>query len=683
MTVGKRIILVFVSFIVTMSLTGCAFDAQKSGKYTWIDSNIIDNQYIAGEKRLQDDFAANVNGEWLSEQVYDPVYKNSTFRSADLLVNKNKRALLDDMSVNSKNLDLVRTYDSLFTDLDYRKELGAEPLKKYLAYIDDIDDIDDVSSYILDNPKNPFALMLIKIDIKVYDENRDHYTIRALQPDYSLGKGLYYSMLNNKGIQKLEEIEKKVHYILEKAGYSKEEVDRLLSECFKFESELVALDPEFELNVDNINILDADDFFEYSGAYPLKEIFEHYGLADLPQYYGDYKYLSGLSGIYDDAHVEGMKAYFKVNLALDSGSFLDWDTYEYCSETEFDKSNPFYESSYTYMDRYLFVYLQRSFLNGAMDQAYLDAYYDQQTYSDVLEMCEKIRDMYKEIIDGKDWLSDDNKNNIRKKLDSIVFDIIKPSNTADYGNMKLLTKEEGGSLLDAYTVLNEAKIRHFADMAGMDYDRSFWDIYDSEVSTTQTNAFYDNWNNIVVIQAGILLGDFYSYDMKYEQKLGAIGSVLGHELSHAFDSSGVKYDKEGCWNALIEGDDMSAFSEKAGKVSAYYFGYKPFEGADAYPIDNQLSAEAIADMGGVRATLMIASKEEDFDYDLYFRSFASVWRKLDPKGVEIERIRTDVHPLAYLRVNVTLQQFDEFYDTYGIKEGDGMYLAPEKRIAIW
>ena len=682
MTVGKRIILVIVSFIVTMSLTGCAGDAKKSGKFTWIDSNVIENQYIAGEKRLQDDFAANVNGEWLSEQVYDPVYKNSTFRSADLLVNKNKRALLEDASVSSKNLELVRTYDSLFTDLDYRKELGAGPLKKYLAYIDEIEDIDGVSRYIMDNPKNPFALMLIGIDIKVYDQNRDHYTVRALQPEYSLGNNLYYSMLNNKGIQKLEEIEKKVHYILEKADYSKEEVDRLLSECFKFESELASLDPEFILN-DNINILTADEFFEYSGAYPLKDIFEHYGLADLPQYYGDLKYLSGLSGIYDDAHVEGMKAYFKVNLALDSRSFLDWDTYEYCAETEFDKSNPFYESSVTYMDRYLFVYLQRSFLSGAMDQAYLDAYYDQQTHSDVLDMCEKIRDTYKEIIDGKDWLSDDNKKNIRNKLDSVVFDIIKPSNTADYGDMKLLTKEEGGSLLDAYTVLNEAKIRHFADMAGMDYDRSFWDIYESELSTTQTNAFYDNWNNIVVIQAGILLGDFYSYDMKYEQKLGAIGSVLGHELSHAFDSSGVKYDKDGCWNALIEGDDMSAFSDKAGKVTAYYFGYKPFEGSDAYPIDNQLSAEAIADMGGVRVTLLIASKEEDFDYDLYFRSFASVWRKLDPKGVEIERIRTDPHPLAYLRVNVTLQQFDEFYETYGIKEGDDMYLAPEKRIAIW
>ena len=683
MKVIKRIVTGILSLALMLTLCSCEFGAQKSGKYTWIDSNIIDNQYIAGQKRLQDDYAANVNGEWLAKQVYDPVYKNSTFRSADLLINKNKRALLDDESVSSKNLELVRAYDGLFTDLDYRKKLGAGPLKKYLACIDDIKDIDDVSSYIMDNARNPFAYMLINIDIKEYDENRDHYTLRATQPKYSLGNSLYYSTLGNKGIQTLEQIENKAHYILEKAGYSKEEVDGLLSECFRFESELVALDPEFELNVNNINILDADGFFEYSGAYPLKALFEHYGLDDLPQYYGDYKYLSGLSGIYDDEHIEGMKAYFKVNLALDCEAFLDWDTYEYCMDTAFDRSNPFYEASYTYMDRYLFVHLQRSFLSGAMDQAYLDAYYDQETYDDILDMCEKFRDAYKEIIDEKDWLSDDNKKNIRNKLDSVVFDIMKPSNTADYGDMKLLTKEEGGSLLDAYTVLNEAKIRHYADMARMDYDRSFWDIYDPELSTTQTNAFYVRWKNIVMIQAGIILGDFYGYDMGYEQKLGAIGAVLGHELSHAFDSGGVSYDKDGHWNALIEGDDMSVFSDKAGKVTSYYFGYKPFEGADAYPIDNKLSAEAIADMGGVKSALVIASSIEDFDYDLFFRSYASVWRKMDPKGMEIDRIRTDVHPLSYLRVNVTLQQFDEFYETYGIKEGDNMYLAPEKRIAIW
>lgn len=666
------------------SLCACAGgNKPKTGKYAWIDSNIPENQYIASEKRLQDDFAAAATAEWLSNEVYDPVYRNSTFRSADLIVNKNKRAILDDKSLDSKNLELVRAYDGLFTDLEYRKELGTEPLKKYLAYIDDINSIGDVSDYIMDNSKNPFAYNFLSIKTDVVEGHKDHLTLEVGMCDLALKNSLYYSVMNNKGIQKLEEVEKKAYYILGKAGYSDEETQKLLSDCFKFESELASLNRDYSMDVSDPVILDAAGFFEYSGAFPLKEIFEHYELDDLPQYHGDYKYIKGLSDIYDDAHVEGIKAFLKINLALDSRTYLDWDTFEYCVNAESDRSNPFYETSYTYMDRYLFVFIQRSFLNGAMDQAYLDAYYDEETEKDVRDMCEKLVEVYKGIIDEKDWLSEENKQRIHDKLDNVVFDIMKPSNVADYGDMKILTKEEGGCLLDAYTVLNEARLKHYGEMARMDYDRAYWDIYDSEISTTQTNAFYVGWKNIVMIQAGILVGDFYGYDMELEQKLGGIGAVLGHELSHAFDSNGVHNDLNGDRNDLIEGDDMSAFSSKARKVTQYYTGMKPFDGADAYPIDNDLSGEAIADMGGVKSTLLIAAGQEDFDYDLFFRSYAGIWKRLDPKGTEIERVRTDVHPLAYLRVNVTLQQFDEFFETYGIKEGDNMYLAPDKRIAIW
>lgn len=679
-----RITSAFITAVSIFTLTSCGNDRQpKTGKYAWIDSNIPENQYIAAEKRLQDDFAAAANAEWLAGEVYDPIYKNSTFRSADLIINQRKRAILDDKSLDSKNLELIRAFDGLFSDVDYRNEQGMEPLKKYLAYIDDINSIGDVSNFILDNSKNPFAYNLLSISTKEFEGHKDHPTLEVGMCDLSLGNSLYYSVMNNKGIQKLEEIEKKAYYIFGKAGYSDDEIKKLLSDCFKFESELASLNPDYFMDVSEPVILDAAGFFEYSGAFPLKEIFDHYGLNDLPQYHGDYKYIEGLSGIYDDVHVEGLKAFFKVKLAIDARSLLDWDTFEYCIDSEFDKSNPYYETSFSYMDKYLFVFIQSCFLSGAMDQAYLDAYYDENIEKDIRKMCDDLVAVYKDIIAKKEWLSEENKQRIYDKLDNMVFDVMKPSNTADYGDMKLVTKEEGGSLLDAYAVINEARLKHFGEYARMDYDRTFWDIYDPEISTTQTNAFYIKWKNIVVIQAGILVGDFYSYDMGPEQKLGAIGAVLGHEISHGFDSDGVHNDMNGDRKDLIEGDDMSAFSAKARKVTQYFTGMKPFEGSDAYPIDNSLSEEAIADMGGVKSALLIASQIEDFDYDLFFRSYASVWKRLDKRGTEIQRVRTDDHPLAYLRVNVTLQQFDEFYETYGIKEGDDMYLAPDKRIAIW
>ena len=96
-----------------------------------------------------------------------------------------------------------------------------------------------------------------------------------------------------------------------------------------------------------------------------------------------------------------------------------------------------------------------------------------------------------------------------------------------------------------------------------------------------------------------------------------------------------------------------------------------------------MDTEAIADLCGVKCMLAMARDIEDFDYDLFFRSYAANWRSLYTSNIQYFAVSQDSHPLNYLRVNVILQQFDEFYDTYDVTEGDGMYLAPEDRLVIW
>ena len=88
-------------------------------------------------------------------------------------------------------------------------------------------------------------------------------------------------------------------------------------------------------------------------------------------------------------------------------------------------------------------------------------------------------------------------------------------------------------------------------------------------------------------------------------------------------------------------------------------------------------------MGGMKCALNIAKKQSEFDYDLFFRSFADQYKSLTTKSNEVDAVKTDPHPLQYLRINVTIQQFEEFYETYDVKPGDNMYLTPENRIAIW
>ena len=170
--------------------------------------------------------------------------------------------------------------------------------------------------------------------------------------------------------------------------------------------------------------------------------------------------------------------------------------------------------------------------------------------------------------------------------------------------------------------------------------------------------------------------------MSYEEKLGGIGTVIGHEITHGFDSAGAQYNKEGAEEYWMPLEDQMAFNDKCDMVAQYFTTIRPFPGSG--PCDGRkIKEEATADMGGIRSTLAVAEKHENFNYDTYFRQYAAIWAEAVGPETEQAAFESDVHPLSYLRVNVTLQQFDEFRETYGIQEGDGMYLAPDQRIAVW
>ena len=457
------------------------------------------------------------------------------------------------------------------------------------------------------------------------------------------------------------------------------EADKVL----KYESKMAAINPGGDQLLNNAQIDGKEAFLARSSSLDLERILDHYQLGSTVNYTGDLTYLDGIDSIFTEDNLSGIKAYFKVCLILNSLQLLDKDTFDQTEILKLDPTNPYATVSVAAPDRYLFKTIRTSPLCGAMEQAYLDRYFDQRVYDDVYGILEELRDGYKEIIEEKDWLSSENKEKVKEKLDAMIFNVMKPSNEADYGDMTFSSYEEGGTLLDAYCKLNCFKIRHYGEITQMDYDRGFWDIYDTKSPTTQVGDQYDGGRNSIVVMIGILEEDIYSYDMTYEEKLGSIGTVLGHEMSHAFDSEGIYQDKNGDYTNLIEEKDLRRFNQKAEKVTEYFSGIQPFEDSDGYPSDNNLSSEAIADMGGMSVALRIADKKTDFDYDLFFRSFSRLWRRLTLKGDQIDSLRNDKHPLAYLRVNITVQQFDKFYETYNIQPGDNMYLPPKERIAIW
>ena len=158
--------------------------------------------------------------------------------------------------------------------------------------------------------------------------------------------------------------------------------------------------------------------------------------------------------------------------------------------------------------------------------------------------------------------------------------------------------------------------------------------------------------------------------------------VIGHEISHAFDTNGAQFGKTGNVESWWTEEDSAHFKKRAERLIKYIDTFRVDDSGEHYS-GELVQGETIADMAGVKAMLGIAEGIEGFSYNKFFRQYAKIWKMIQTREMSDLRIKTDVHALPYIRVNAIVQQYEEFFRTYGIGEGDNMYLAPEKRVAVW
>lgn len=242
-------------------------------------------------------------------------------------------------------------------------------------------------------------------------------------------------------------------------------------------------------------------------------------------------------------------------------------------------------------------------------------------------------------------------------------------------DLNLVSSQEGGTLWDALETIEAYNTeRHIKDYAGP-INKEKW-----QAPPFVINCAYSSTTNKMYILGAFTQGDIYNSEMSDEEVYAKIGMVIGHEISHAFDSTGAQFDKDGNMANWWTGQDLEAFKKKNEKMAEYFTNMHPWEGQNFK--GSIMTGEACADMAGMKCMLQIASKKENFDYDTFFRSYADLWCVKDSLQQQYVKLN-DVHPMAYLRVNATLQQYDEFLDFYEIKEGDKMYLAKEDRVNIW
>ena len=327
-------------------------------------------------------------------------------------------------------------------------------------------------------------------------------------------------------------------------------------------------------------------------------------------------------------------------------------------------------------------------VNGSVGEALGKLYVDEMFPPEAKEKAEKmianVIDAYKDRIKALDWMSDSTKVKAIEKLDKFTVKIGYPDKWKDYSAM---TVKEGNTFYDNMVAVQTWNLKDNLDKIDEPVDRTEWGM-----SPQTVNAYFNPFNNEIVFPAAILQPPFYDYKADEAVNYGGIGAVIGHEISHAFDDSGSRFDSNGNLVNWWTETDLKNFTERGNKLAEQY---SSVEVLDSVYINGKFTlGENIGDLGGVLGAydgLQRFYKEngrpENIDgftpEQRFFMSWATVWRTKSRDEYVQNQVKTDPHSPGMVRATQPLVNIDAFYEAFDIKEGDPMYVAPENRVRIW
>jgi putative endopeptidase len=316
-------------------------------------------------------------------------------------------------------------------------------------------------------------------------------------------------------------------------------------------------------------------------------------------------------------------------------------------------------------------------MNLLIQKLYVNTYVDPRTKSGVEEMADGLIKTFLSRMDSYKWMSDETREEAVRKLSKLRVVAVHPDNMHSAWDDIEITSKDAFKIRNDYSIaLNKLDLGGYGDKPDIDFT-----IMQS-MKTYEVNAMFIADYNIIYFPAGILTAPNYDPDASLAVNLGGIGAVMGHEITHAFDNNGSQFDADGLIRNWWTEDDFAAFDGKVKNVVNYYQGY---EFAPGVANNSSLTvSENIADIGGVSVALQyLRENTEKPDYKAFFESYASSWADVRTRQRAIVLAGSDVHSGSWVRVNAVLSLFDEFYEVYNVKPGDGMYVPPEKRVSIW
>ena len=629
--------------------------------------------------KIADDFYAASNREFLLNAVIPEGYATiNAFTEREIEVKSELLSLMTDKSLKGHDAQNVQNLYALFLDWEGRKG-AVQEIKKIISRVSAIKNARELSlwlsgEYCLYNARN---LCGFEVGGDITDSSKSSVTITPTT--LTLGDSEEYKALSENGRNAKECADSTAIFVLQKLGFGKSQAQKILDEKYKFERSLASsMFTQEELNSPDVfqKILNKKSFNELkelSPNFPLVQIMALRGMDKAKRIYlEEPEWLKKLNELFSEQNLELIKAYIISAIAIDNAAALDKETYDF-AEAAGRKRMGVKDSEGYEKNACDFV---SSAIPVQLSKLYAKSCVDKKAKKRVVKIIKQTIAQYKTIIVEQDWLCETTKKKALRKLSATKIHVAYPALWDNYSSLNILSAAEGENFFSAVQKIRAFYIKQANGRVNRIFGSGMWNAKVYEV-----NAFNSFTSNSINIIAGILGGRFYRSGMKDEELYGTLGAVIGHEISHSFDATGSQFDKNGAMKNWWTKDDWASFKARSQKIADYFDGMNSL--GDSRQSGKTVQGEAAADIGGIKAMLRLASKKQDFDYKLFFTTYAGLWAGICQREYAAMRLKFDTHPFDNLRVNVTVQQFDEFHSTFGIKPGDLMYLAPEDRIGIW
>ena len=638
--------------------------------------------------RPGDDFYQYAGGGWLKANPMKPEYSSyGVFNDLAETNRKQIRELFENLSkekhafgsVGQKVADL---YNMAMDSVRLNKE-GAAPLQKDLDKVKAFSKKADFTAFIADQhlyKGNPFFGIGVDTDLK----NSDLNVMWLSAGTSGLPDRDYYLNTDADSKKKQEAYRAYLSKIFQLSGYKKKEAQKAAKVIYNIEyqfaeakmSRAEARDYNKLYNIYTIDMLQKDypaiqwaKYFELMGVKDVKQVI----LTEPKVMAVAQKLMSTLSEQDIKYYVAGLIIKSSTSVLSDDFVNANFDFYGRLLNGQKEQKARWKRA----------LGFPNSLLGEAVGELYVSKYFAGESKAKMLKLIDNLRKALATRIANLAWMNDTTKINALVKLNSFTVKVGYPDKWRDYSK---LTIDPAKSLYDNVAAATYVETLRNLEKFGKPVDKSEWGM------TPQTvNAYYNPTTNEICFPAAILQAPFFDVNADDATNYGAIGVVIGHEMTHGFDDQGRNFNADGNMVDWWTAGDSKRFTAAAEKLAAQF---------DQITVVGDLKAnghltlgENIADQGGLRISYDAFKTTQQFQEgkeidgftpaQRFYLSYGRIWAEHMTEEAIYQQTKSDPHSIGRNRVNATLRNIDTWYDAFGVKEGDKMWLAPAERAIVW